>query len=461
MADSIRGDGLLKVHSALADLLTRPELLNQQREQFSEYPAPKSSHQSLASTRSESPGQPSDEQQRYEERKWRLIQEYEASFPSNQFRNQTSEERTRIVEAELNGTQPVPVGTDFLKFAEANVKARWLEQGIWDKRWDKNGNPGRNWKHERSLDLESELEVETKANLFSLPSERKVLKRKRNRKHQTQIIEQKCVREREREASRPINQFFYQISKEREYVQHFPLAPDVNTVAYERVKSTWERRGIWDRRWIILPGMSWKHEQPLEDMLREEMGEDAISFLVDTLEDDMGLVAEKHISTFAAPSNSNHQQPNSLASFQPPSTNIPGDLMIVDANRSPALSKPTRVHAARTRESTQQKRRQDNHTILSHSSKVLKNRDMSRRLSKAPELSNTQRYSLDFALKPPDGTDHSTEAENKPTGDPSSSSAKTQPIYGYRLRSRCIGAVPITSSGVSKARSKTVQRMAR
>jgi hypothetical protein len=40
---------------------------------------------------------------------------------------------------------------------------------------------------------------------------------------------------------------------------------DINTRAYENVKNTWTKRGIWNRRWGILPGMSWKHEEPLEE----------------------------------------------------------------------------------------------------------------------------------------------------------------------------------------------------
>jgi hypothetical protein len=34
-------------------------------------------------------------------------------------------------------------------------------------------------------------------------------------------------------------------------------------MAYENVKNTWTKREIWNRRWGILPGMSWKHEGPL------------------------------------------------------------------------------------------------------------------------------------------------------------------------------------------------------
>ena len=85
------------------------------------------------------------------------------------------------------------------------------------------------------------------------------------------------MREREREASRPFHQFIYQVSKERERIQSesgpIPLhSADINTKAYENVKTTWMKRSIWNTRWGVLPGMSWKHEQSIEDMLAEEMG---------------------------------------------------------------------------------------------------------------------------------------------------------------------------------------------
>ena len=50
--------------------------------------------------------------------------------------------------------------------------------------------------------------------------------------------------------------------------------PDINTTAYKRVKSAWTKRRIWNTKWGVLPGMSWKHEQPFEETLREELGDD-------------------------------------------------------------------------------------------------------------------------------------------------------------------------------------------
>jgi hypothetical protein len=84
------------------------------------------------------------------------------------------------------------------------------------------------------------------------------------------------VREREREASRPYHQFVYQISTERERIQEDSTsredagAGDINTKAYENVKNTWTKRGIWDRRWGILPGMSWKHEGSFEELVADD-----------------------------------------------------------------------------------------------------------------------------------------------------------------------------------------------
>jgi hypothetical protein len=70
-----------------------------------------------------------------------------------------------------------------------------------------------------------------------------------------------------------------------------PTQPDINIIAYERVKNMWIKYQIWDDKWSLLPGMSWKHEQPREDFLRERMGDhfDSIAYL---LERDRRLAAE-------------------------------------------------------------------------------------------------------------------------------------------------------------------------
>lgn len=39
---------------------------------------------------------------------------------------------------------------------------------------------------------------------------------------------------------------------------------DINSRAYETVKRIWMRRGIWNRKWGMMLGTSWKHEEPFK-----------------------------------------------------------------------------------------------------------------------------------------------------------------------------------------------------
>jgi len=50
-----------------------------------------------------------------------------------------------------------------------------------------------------------------------------------------------------------------------------PPPANLNTTAYDRVKARWKKWGVWNDNWGVLPGMSWPHERPLEDFLREQM----------------------------------------------------------------------------------------------------------------------------------------------------------------------------------------------
>lgn len=42
------------------------------------------------------------------------------------------------------------------------------------------------------------------------------------------------------------------------------------------MKKAWSDSGIWNNKWGIIPGISWKHEQPLEEMLGEDMSDDPV-----------------------------------------------------------------------------------------------------------------------------------------------------------------------------------------
>lgn len=42
-------------------------------------------------------------------------------------------------------------------------------------------------------------------------------------------------------------------------------------MAYARLRVLWTKWDIWDTKWGVLPGMSWKHEYPFKKMLEERM----------------------------------------------------------------------------------------------------------------------------------------------------------------------------------------------
>ncbi|KAI3325937.1 hypothetical protein HD806DRAFT_428542 [Xylariaceae sp. AK1471] len=278
MADTIRGYGLSRVEAALAALAGDPEGLDRARTRFSDPPPSYISHLSHNSTRSQSPNAPNEEQRYREEQEWKLKIDRAASFPSAQLSVQVHEEE-RIIEAAANRTRPVPVGTIYNDLAYKNVRKSWVEQGIWNNKWNEMAQGL--WKHEEPLEpsspFETDEETATKSNLFSslLNNVASKPRRPKNDDEAQRTAEQRIVRHRECEASRPFYQFIYQISKERDRIQEemryghaaTSVPADISTRAYENIRSTWIRRGIWDKGWGTLPGMSWKHERPLEEVL--------------------------------------------------------------------------------------------------------------------------------------------------------------------------------------------------
>ncbi|KAI4131449.1 MAG: hypothetical protein LQ338_001191 [Usnochroma carphineum] len=356
MADPIRGDGLYRARAALFE---DPERLDRARARFSQSPPSYRSHLSRNSTLSQSPNAPNEETKRREEREYLLKGQHSASMAWAQLKAQESEEIDRILEADDIRIRRFPVGRDFCELAHEIVKERWLEQGIWNEQWEKKNVWW--WKHEEPLEPESESETDPEAEVepifFPRPTPKP--RRRKNDEELQRIAERRPVREREREASRPFHQFVYQVSKEREWIQDvinapksfyiksshlntqtvlralaksgwptnesdartdIPDPPDVNAMAYETVKKAWIKRGIWNKKWGILPGSSWKHEHPLEEMLREEMDDDAPPIQADELGGDRcGLeeASPRSISESLPPAEPNHEVSGLLDTSQP------------------------------------------------------------------------------------------------------------------------------------------------
>lgn len=288
MADSVRGNGPVIAERALVALIEDPERLDRARRRFSESPPTCKSHDSLPSTLSRSPNPPSERQKLREERKWKLIRDRDQSRPYYQFGAEWSEEKKRILREAMAGKPRVPVGTVFDDFAKETVKRRWVEQGIWNNEWDATCPAGAKWKHEPESDSEDGQDSEPQSPVFSsCPKEAQPKQRQpKSDEEKGQIAERQATQE--REASRPFFRFVYQVSRERGMILDewrvgeaaVPAPADVNTRAYENIKSDWIERGIWNQKWGVLPGMSWKHEEPLE------VSDGSVSPQTNTLEND-------------------------------------------------------------------------------------------------------------------------------------------------------------------------------
>lgn len=200
------------------------------------------------------------------------------STPKEQFLAQAEEEHSGIgmcgADGRDKGTPNPP------SFPRRIIQDRWVKQGIWDPKWNGllHGNDvdASHWKHEEPVHYESESEVDTDAErnprLFSFARNKSGTSRPMRLKKQPElqrIRERRAALDRDREPSRPFNQFIYQITKERERIQReFPNTkaedPYIHTSAYTIVNGRWRMRGIWDEKWGVIPGMTWKHERPEE-----------------------------------------------------------------------------------------------------------------------------------------------------------------------------------------------------
>jgi hypothetical protein len=232
---------VFRVDRILQTLVDDPHRLDLERKRYNISP-PCTYSEAGTTTDYQTPDTPPGGWDRY----CRLEMERRSSRPFQQFRNQIRDDETDCS----------------IEVACEERKKRWVEQGIWNDRWNGPNKWGwkteelvSGWKHE-----EPELETETEETTLQRSDEEKL-----------RAAERRATRKREREASRPFHQFVYQVSKERERIQveTATTSADINARAYETVNKTWMDQGIWNRKWGILPGMSWKHEAPLEEIVND------------------------------------------------------------------------------------------------------------------------------------------------------------------------------------------------
>lgn len=193
---------------------------------------------------------------------------------------------------------------------------------------------------------------------------------KRAMKRKQLLAERQATLKREREASRPIHQFLYHVLREvqgeigSEEIAANTTAANIYTKAYETVKSTWIRRGIWNRNWGILPGMSWKHEQPLG-----AAAADSPPAPLNPLEDnrsDAGEAPPRPLFAHLRETDP-RQTPSVVSSFQrgQPMDN-PVELANGDAERSVELNTPPRIPDREDSEDTRPATGQMEHSLESN-----------------------------------------------------------------------------------------------
>ena len=250
-----------KIAKQLEDFAAAGQDLSRRR--FSRSPPPVSS---VPSTTFEESNPPSPgEQLRDKESR-----ESGNSEADEQFAIQITDEMERIRAARDMGLLQQPILSDCREAAETNVRYRWICQGIWDYRWD--NRHGKIWKHELQY-----FRPPAAPSKYAKDTESRRLGTKKQREYsdleeEYQDNVKSAVDFQNWQSSRPCYQFAHQFCDERQWIklglskhdqdQHANL----DTRAYNDLKSRWIRDGIWDDDWTLIPGVWWKHERPMKNL---------------------------------------------------------------------------------------------------------------------------------------------------------------------------------------------------
>ncbi len=162
-----------------------------------------------------------------------------------QYRHQVQDEKKRLSHA-LRDWNPRRRAYVIHSIAVEIVQQRWVDQGTWDHSWPSLFEA--RWKHEEDLELGSELRLDSEREAIrGLYNERS--RRSKTLDERQADVERVALRS-EREASRPVHQYIYQVCREKE--RHEYGLDDMNcsgTVvldvkAYENVKDRWIKLGM-------------------------------------------------------------------------------------------------------------------------------------------------------------------------------------------------------------------------
>ncbi|KAG9233828.1 hypothetical protein BJ875DRAFT_496331 [Amylocarpus encephaloides] len=153
------------------------------------------------------------------------------TLPWKQFEAQVTEEIQRV-------WRSCKVSHATQASARELVKQRWMEQGIWNDKWDKDiaAVSSWRWKHEEPPDHGADAPKTGSG----------------------------------QNASIPFNQFLYQLSQEYDRLEpevrslEGEIPDDIMTRAAEIVTERWGKQNIWTKEWGHIPGRTWMHEKYIE-----------------------------------------------------------------------------------------------------------------------------------------------------------------------------------------------------
>ncbi|KAL8955359.1 MAG: hypothetical protein Q9193_006756 [Seirophora villosa] len=268
MTETFAGSSFSRAKQTLTRLADDPDRLDRARRRFSASPPSFTSSKGPDSTLTNSPGAEVGPHVLRRTQKEILQQERELSRPRPQFFAQQYVEEARLIEHANRGVHLIPFKMSYHNHAYNVVKKRWKEQGIWSHEWESNDGSyrfGHKWMHEEPSPTDIDAKQKQTRNLFWVPPPPE-------RRKSEETLDQREAEREKPENSRPIHQFLWQIAHERDRISGEPTVGkvaasadlNINTKAYENVKEWWLACHIWDDKWGILPGMTWKHERPLE-----------------------------------------------------------------------------------------------------------------------------------------------------------------------------------------------------
>ncbi|KAM4058684.1 hypothetical protein HRG_006363 [Hirsutella rhossiliensis] len=226
MADPLPWTELLKAGRRLQALAEDSDRLNSARRRFESTPPVYRTCKSGGTTLSPSPPPPKEEQERRDrlQRGIDIGAHRHASWPRNQFEAQVTVEYDRLI-GPKKAANPILCGGGFVFDDELSedsmsiVKKQWMELGIWNSKWK--SHPVGPWKHEEPLEVESELETNQTLDdgTFQLGSLQPPRQRRKSAKELQLAADRLARRRREREASRPLNQFTARLALERQRIR--------------------------------------------------------------------------------------------------------------------------------------------------------------------------------------------------------------------------------------------------